>query len=122
MYKMSVLTLDTGTDELFWPLILRGVGMGLIFVPLTGATVSGLPMKSIAQGTGWAGGSRLCGRGLGRLCAWHWHGEKLRGSPGMVFGRREFTRPGCVGRTGVVPSSGANRPARRQLNSCALRR
>lgn len=65
MYKMSVLTLDTGTEELFWPLILRGVGMGLIFVPLTSATVSGLPMKDIAQGTGMFNLMRQLGGSLG---------------------------------------------------------
>ena len=65
MYKMSVLTLDTGTEELFWPLILRGVGMGLIFVPLTSATVSGLPMKDIAQGTGMFNLLRQLGGSLG---------------------------------------------------------
>ncbi|MEP6835962.1 MAG: DHA2 family efflux MFS transporter permease subunit [Gemmatimonas sp.] len=65
MYKMSVLTLDTGTDELFWPLILRGIGMGLIFVPLTSATVAGLPMKDMAQGTGMFNLLRQLGGSLG---------------------------------------------------------
>ena len=62
MYKMSVLTLDTGTEELFWPLILRGVGLGFIFVPLTSATVAGLPMSSMAQGTGMFNLMRQLGR------------------------------------------------------------
>jgi DHA2 family multidrug resistance protein len=65
MYKMSVLTLDTGTDELFWPLILRGIGMGLIFVPLTSATVAGLPLKDLAQGTGMFNLLRQLGGSLG---------------------------------------------------------
>jgi DHA2 family multidrug resistance protein len=65
MYKMSVLTFDSGKDELFWPLILRGVGMGLIFVPLTGATVAGLPVRSLAQGTGLFNLMRQLGGSLG---------------------------------------------------------
>ncbi len=65
MYKMSVLTLDTGAQELFWPLILRGVGMGLIFVPLTSATVAGLPMSSMAQGTGLFNLMRQLGGSMG---------------------------------------------------------
>ncbi len=65
MYKMSVLTLDTGTADLFWPLILRGIAMGLIFVPLTNATVAGLPMKDIPQGTGMFNLLRQLGGSLG---------------------------------------------------------
>ena len=52
MWRLSLITLDAGQDEFFWPLLLRGVGLGLIFVPLTNATVAGLPMTSIGQGTG----------------------------------------------------------------------
>ena len=38
MWLLSRMTLVSGPEETFWPLILRGVGLGLIFVPLTGAT------------------------------------------------------------------------------------
>src|SRR5436190_4736220 len=37
MWMLARMTLVSGPDETFWPLILRGVGLGLIFVPLTGA-------------------------------------------------------------------------------------
>jgi len=65
MWLMSRLTLDSGQDELFWPLILRGVGLGCLFVPLTNATVAGLPMKSIGQGTGLFNLMRQLGGSLG---------------------------------------------------------
>ncbi len=29
------MTPDTGVEHLYWPLILRGVGLGLLFVPIT---------------------------------------------------------------------------------------
>ena len=54
-----------GTDELFWPLIIRGVGLGCLFVPLTNATVAGLPLKSIGQGTGLFNLMRQLGGSLG---------------------------------------------------------
>lgn len=65
MWMMSQLTLDSGQGELFWPLILRGVGLGLLFVPLTSATVAGLPMKSMGQGTGLFNLMRQLGGSLG---------------------------------------------------------
>jgi len=65
MWLLSRITLDAGQDELFWPLILRGVGLGLIFVPLTNATVSGLPMHLLGQGTGMFNLMRQLGGSLG---------------------------------------------------------
>ncbi len=65
MYMLSRLTLDAGQDQLFWPLILRGVGLGCVFVPLTNATVAGLPMRQIGQGTGMFNLMRQLGGSLG---------------------------------------------------------
>ena len=65
MYLLSRITLDAGQGELFWPLILRGVGLGLIFVPLTNATVAGLQVTSIGQGTGLFNLMRQLGGSLG---------------------------------------------------------
>jgi DHA2 family multidrug resistance protein len=65
MYQLSQLTLDAGQGELFWPLIARGVGLGLIFVPLTAATVAGLPVQRIGQGTGMFNLLRQLGGSLG---------------------------------------------------------
>ncbi len=65
MWSLSRITLDVGQDELFWPLILRGVGLGLIFVPLTNATVADLPVRSLGQGTGMFNLMRQLGGSLG---------------------------------------------------------
>ncbi len=65
MTLMSRLTLDSGQDDLFWPLIMRGVGLGFLFVPLTSATVAGLPMRQIGQGTGMFNLMRQLGGSLG---------------------------------------------------------
>src|SRR6266540_4061193 len=35
MWKHAHFTTDSGMTDFFWPLIFRGVGLGLIFVPLT---------------------------------------------------------------------------------------
>jgi DHA2 family multidrug resistance protein len=65
MTMLSRLTLDAGQGEFFWPLIFRGVGLGFLFVPLTNATVAGLPMRQIGQGTGMFNLMRQLGGSLG---------------------------------------------------------
>jgi DHA2 family multidrug resistance protein len=65
MYMMSIITIDVGVSDLFWPLILRGVGLGLIFVPLTGATMAELKDSELPQGTGMFNLTRQLGGSLG---------------------------------------------------------
>lgn len=65
MWQLSQLPLEAGTDDLFWPLIMRGVGLGLLFVPLTGASMSDLPVHKLGQGTGMFNLLRQLGGSLG---------------------------------------------------------
>ena len=65
MWLLARMTLASGPDETFWPLILRGVGLGLIFVPLTNATMADLKLKDLAQGTGMFNLTRQLGGSLG---------------------------------------------------------
>src|SRR6476661_1053703 len=65
MYLLSRMTLASGPEETFWPLILRGVGLGLIFVPLTNASMAEVKMSELAQGTGMFNLTRQLGGSLG---------------------------------------------------------
>jgi DHA2 family multidrug resistance protein len=65
MWRLSLLSFDAGAHDLFWPLIARGVGLGLIFVPLTGATMAELKTGELAQGTGMFNLTRQLGGSLG---------------------------------------------------------
>jgi DHA2 family multidrug resistance protein len=65
MWKLSQMTLPSGPEETFWPLILRGVGLGLIFVPLTNASMAELKVRELAQGTGMFNLTRQLGGSLG---------------------------------------------------------
>jgi DHA2 family multidrug resistance protein len=58
-------TLDIGMHDLLWPMILRGVGLGLIFVPLSALTVADLRPVQYAQGTGLFNLSRQLGGSFG---------------------------------------------------------
>ena len=48
----TLITSNTAASDFFGPLLLRGLGMGLLFVPLTNLTLSGLQGKDIASGSG----------------------------------------------------------------------
>ncbi len=65
MWLLARMTLASGPQETFWPLILRGVGLGLIFVPLTNATMAELKTSELAQGTGMFNLTRQLGGSLG---------------------------------------------------------
>ncbi|HXT15927.1 MAG TPA: DHA2 family efflux MFS transporter permease subunit [Gemmatimonadaceae bacterium] len=65
MWMLARMTLVSGPAETFWPLIMRGVGMGLIFVPLTSATMAELKVSELAQGTGMFNLTRQLGGSLG---------------------------------------------------------
>jgi DHA2 family multidrug resistance protein len=65
MHQLSSLTFDAGARDMFWPLIWRGTGLGLIFVPLTNATMADLPDKDLAQGTGMFNLTRQLGGSMG---------------------------------------------------------
>ncbi len=52
MWRMSHWTTESGRHDFVWPMIWRGVGLGLIFVPLTNLALAELPMAKIPNGTG----------------------------------------------------------------------
>jgi DHA2 family multidrug resistance protein len=58
-------TTAIGMPDLLWPMVLRGVGLGFIFVPLTGAAVADLRPDQLAQGTGLFNLARQLGGSFG---------------------------------------------------------
>jgi DHA2 family multidrug resistance protein len=52
MWQLSEITSQTGQADLFWPLIWRGLGLGLIFVPLTNLTLLQIETRDLGQATG----------------------------------------------------------------------
>jgi len=65
MWKHAHFTIQSGTSDFFWPFIFRGMGLGLIFVPLTNLAMAELPMSKIAQGTGLFNLMRQLGGSVG---------------------------------------------------------
>jgi DHA2 family multidrug resistance protein len=64
-YMLSKSTLSSGTGDFFWPLVIRGFGMALLFVPLTTLAMQDLKGSEIGQGSGLNNMSRQLGGSFG---------------------------------------------------------
>jgi DHA2 family multidrug resistance protein len=64
-WMRNVMTPDTGAEHFYWPLILRGVGLGLLFVPITTLSLSTLQGKNIGEGAAFTGMFRQLGGSFG---------------------------------------------------------
>lgn len=51
MYMLSVLNLNLGYWNIFWPQFLQGLSMGLVFVPLTTITMDPIPLEGMGNAT-----------------------------------------------------------------------
>ena len=65
MVQLSQITGLSGAHDFFWPLIWRGMGLGLMFVPLTTVTLAELTPRELPQGTGLFNFFRQLGGSLG---------------------------------------------------------
>jgi DHA2 family multidrug resistance protein len=65
MWQMSQFTTLSGRGDFLWPLVWRGAGLGLIFVPLTNLALADLPMAQIPNGTGLFNLTRQLGGSIG---------------------------------------------------------
>lgn len=64
-FMLSKSTLSSGTGDFFWPLVIRGFGMALLFVPLTTLAMQDLKGSEIGQGSGLNNMSRQLGGSFG---------------------------------------------------------
>jgi len=61
----KILTPDTGADNFFWMLILRGFAMSMLFIPITTLSLSTLKGQQIGQGVSFTGMMRQLGGSFG---------------------------------------------------------
>jgi len=64
-YWSSVLTLDIGFWSLFWPTLISGTGLALVFVPLSGVALGTLPQAQLATGSAMFNLMRNVGGSIG---------------------------------------------------------
>ncbi|RYD53218.1 MAG: DHA2 family efflux MFS transporter permease subunit [Sphingobacteriales bacterium] len=60
-----ILTPDTPKDTFFWMLIVRGVGMGMLFIPISMLSLSTLKGRQIGEGAAFTGMMRQLGGSFG---------------------------------------------------------
>lgn len=65
MFQLAQITPQTGTDDLFLPLIWRGAATVLMFLPLSLATLGSLPKQDISAGSGFYNLTRQLGGSIG---------------------------------------------------------
>jgi DHA2 family multidrug resistance protein len=63
--SLMKLTTQTGADDFFWPLIIRGAGTVMMFLPLNLAAIGPIPKKDIAKATGFFSLTRQLGGSVG---------------------------------------------------------
>lgn len=61
----KILTPDTSRESFFWMLIVRGAGLGLLFIPVTTLALSTLKGPEIGQGASFTGMMRQLGGSFG---------------------------------------------------------
>ncbi|MGB7786946.1 MAG: MDR family MFS transporter [Salinimicrobium sp.] len=64
-WMYTLMTPDTASELMFWPLVVRGVGLGLLFVPITTLSLSTLKGKDIGEGAAFTGMMRQLGGSFG---------------------------------------------------------
>ena len=64
-YMLSRSAINSGESDFFWPLLIRGAGLGLIFIPLNTILLSELKGKEIPQGTALSNMFRQLGGSFG---------------------------------------------------------
>jgi DHA2 family multidrug resistance protein len=65
VWLLSGMNLNTNATAFFWPLIIRGIGMGLLFIPLMTITVYTLHNRDIPQGAALSNMVRQLGGSFG---------------------------------------------------------
>jgi DHA2 family multidrug resistance protein len=65
MYLLSRLSLDVGFWNFWWPLMLQGAALGLIFVPLTTVTHDPIPRERLGNATSIFNVMRNIGASIG---------------------------------------------------------
>jgi DHA2 family multidrug resistance protein len=61
----KILTPDTARNSFFWMLIIRGLGMGMLFIPITTLALSTLKGREIGEGAAFTGMMRQLGGSFG---------------------------------------------------------
>jgi DHA2 family multidrug resistance protein len=123
-------TYETPDSALFWPLVLRGAGLGLQFVPLSLASLGTLPPRQVAQGSGLYNLCRQLGGSFGiavlatildRRTQFHYARLHSAVAPGNVLVQNQLATLERFAAMHGISGPGAQAAANRMLYGTVLR-
>jgi DHA2 family multidrug resistance protein len=88
------MTPNTPKAAFFWPLILRGVAMGMLFIPITTLSLSTLKGRQIGEGAAFTGMMRQLGGSFGVAIISTFMSRKLMVHRNDLVSKLDVTNPG----------------------------
>jgi DHA2 family multidrug resistance protein len=85
MWSHSLFTTQSGADDFFWPMVLRGVGLGMVFIPLNNLALGNLPPEQIAPASGMYNLLRQLGGSVGIASSATLFSEFQEGNRGQLL-------------------------------------
>jgi DHA2 family multidrug resistance protein len=104
---------QTGTGDLFYPLLVRGFGMAFLFVPLNAAVLGSFDGPQVGQVAGITNLFRQLGGSMGIALLSTLFTDQVRNAYGQMVGRISFLNPALRGGGihGMASEVGLSTPA-----------
>ncbi|WP_276134082.1 DHA2 family efflux MFS transporter permease subunit [Polluticoccus soli] len=101
----KILTPDTSSDSFFWMLIVRGIGMGMLFIPITTMSLSTLKGREIGQGASFTGMMRQLGGSFGIALITTFMARQTVTHRGALVSNLDINDPGVIQRIKGIQAS-----------------
>ncbi len=98
MWQLAGLTYDSGKGDLFWPLVTRGVALGMMFIPLNAIALAELAPRDLASGTGLFNLTRQLGGSIGIAVLATQLNHVTKGKKALLVDHLVSTSPAVQGR------------------------
>lgn len=99
-YKL--LTPDTSQESFFWMLIMRGIGLGMLFIPVTALSLSTLKGREIGDGAAFTGMMRQLGGSFGIAAITTFMARKTMEHRSNLVSHLDVTDPDVQNRVGLL--------------------
>ena len=101
----KILTPDTGKDSFFWMLIMRGIGLGMLFIPITALSLSTLKGREIGDGAAFTGMMRQLGGSFGIAAITTFMAGKTMAHRSDLVAKLDVTNPAVQNRVEALQHS-----------------
>jgi len=105
LWGYKIMTPDTPKAAFFWPLILRGVAMGMLFIPITTLSLSTLKGRQIGEGAAFTGMMRQLGGSFGVAIISTFMSRKIMVHRNELVSKLDVTNPNLQNRISAMQHS-----------------